>query len=660
MFYIHEVLTDRKHGVATVWLLATLGSKSGVRKLNRRNIQEVNVPKACETIINPAAPMALRLQSSLLYGVSRACEKQCEYLHADTETIFRVMNQELHGTRRLDIDLEGEKTKSTAENLNLQDDPTFVPELVLQTFDIDLSDLPGFELSLAGDSQERNNFSPHTSQGSQGVPRLDLRSPIESSGIGGFQLPGAGDTEHVTLGFGDDEGFDPNVDFGFDAEGNLVDLSEHPTGTLTARGTPGPLVLGSDASARRRVEDEHAGAARQALLGDADKMDLDDLPALQYDDLSDDHPMPTTPQQPTESYEGSVEAVASLRPQQRAPRVIPMDHDTTLRNTTIKEWGLSYVPHMVEARDRRILQKANFQAKRNAEYWVAGVGLGGVGATMKEGSFGPLSMFFGDDLINAIVPASETPSTPTGTRKRSRTAFEEGETEEEVRRTRDEVEAAMGYDDEMVHAPEDEVEVAREAQPELEDISIMMPWNVTASVRGSSAHRLSSIARIASSIKGLTSLGTTGAHPDIRRRDTESPLVGRGTSLANQQIFQLGGTGFSSDFVGHDDFALGADELSEGEQERLQLQTESQVQRAALDRESDNFLTFIQAGVDAKQEIEDDVEHVTFEELLPPETTSRMIAAQGLFHVLALGSKNMVRAEQEEIFGDIQIRLIEG
>ena len=47
-------------------LVATLGSKSALKKVNRKAILEVNVPKTCETIITPEAPMALRLQGSLL------------------------------------------------------------------------------------------------------------------------------------------------------------------------------------------------------------------------------------------------------------------------------------------------------------------------------------------------------------------------------------------------------------------------------------------------------------------------------------------------------------------------------------------------------------------------------------------------------------------
>ena len=47
-------------------LVATLGSKSTLKKINRKAILDVNVPKACQAIQAPEAPMALRLQSNLL------------------------------------------------------------------------------------------------------------------------------------------------------------------------------------------------------------------------------------------------------------------------------------------------------------------------------------------------------------------------------------------------------------------------------------------------------------------------------------------------------------------------------------------------------------------------------------------------------------------
>jgi hypothetical protein len=49
-------------------LVATLGARSShSKKLTRKAITEVDVSKACGTIMEPEAPMALRLQSNLMF-----------------------------------------------------------------------------------------------------------------------------------------------------------------------------------------------------------------------------------------------------------------------------------------------------------------------------------------------------------------------------------------------------------------------------------------------------------------------------------------------------------------------------------------------------------------------------------------------------------------
>jgi hypothetical protein len=79
-------------------LVATVG-KGRQRKLNRKTLQGVNIPKACEKILDPGAPLALRLQGNLLYGVSRVFSHQCNYVLADAGktqsdmmTFFRCLN----------------------------------------------------------------------------------------------------------------------------------------------------------------------------------------------------------------------------------------------------------------------------------------------------------------------------------------------------------------------------------------------------------------------------------------------------------------------------------------------------------------------------------------------------------------------------------------
>jgi hypothetical protein len=59
----NTLITDR----LLARLVATLGSKSNLKKVSRKAILDVDVVKTCDTIIEPAAPMALRLSSNLLW-----------------------------------------------------------------------------------------------------------------------------------------------------------------------------------------------------------------------------------------------------------------------------------------------------------------------------------------------------------------------------------------------------------------------------------------------------------------------------------------------------------------------------------------------------------------------------------------------------------------
>lgn len=64
----------------------------------------VNLKKACETIIEPDAPMALRLQSNLLYGVSRVYTQKWDYLLSDTQAIHTSIRTFLNATKGSQID----------------------------------------------------------------------------------------------------------------------------------------------------------------------------------------------------------------------------------------------------------------------------------------------------------------------------------------------------------------------------------------------------------------------------------------------------------------------------------------------------------------------------------------------------------------------------
>lgn len=91
-------------------MIATTG-KSAQRKITKRAIKDVNVPKACKSITHPEAPLALRLQGNLLYGVSRVFEQQTGYVLLDAERIQVAMLAHFRTMKENNLDPQGGKTK---------------------------------------------------------------------------------------------------------------------------------------------------------------------------------------------------------------------------------------------------------------------------------------------------------------------------------------------------------------------------------------------------------------------------------------------------------------------------------------------------------------------------------------------------------------------
>ena len=84
-----------------------------------------------------------------------------------------------------------------------------------------------------------------------------------------------------------------------------------------------------------------------------------------------------------------------------------------------------------------------------------------------------------------------------------------------------------------------------------------------------------------------------------------------------------------------------------------------------MNQEAVNFFDFVRETIEAlppPSPVAGDEEgrakmmrRVEFEQLLPPREHSTVIAAQGLHHVLALATKNLLEVEQREAFGGIRI-----
>ncbi|KAJ2955699.1 hypothetical protein NQ176_g11382 [Zarea fungicola] len=248
MFYSNQILTSTQYGVATIWLVATVGKGSHQKRVNKRAIQDVNVPRACEKILDPGAPLALRLQGNLLYGVSRVFADQCSYVLSDAEKTQSDMMTFFRALKSSDLDLPAAKAKRAS--ITLQDDPDFDPMSQLPPLDMNIIDTDWLAVPSQGSANKYSQMTPlqqYTSRCSsvhRQTTLINLEIPPSSHSAGSYRLPshlGRSSSPQSKLGVvgqqddnmpdfipfqADDFDTIAVIDLNFDGDGNLVDIVE--------------------------------------------------------------------------------------------------------------------------------------------------------------------------------------------------------------------------------------------------------------------------------------------------------------------------------------------------------------------------------------------------------------------------------------------------
>jgi meiotic recombination protein REC8 len=396
----------------------------------------------------------------------------------------------------------------------------------------------------------------------------------------------------------------------------------------------------------------------------ADQMDMD-FP-IYGDDLPEGEAFSSSAQQQSsqrsEIVESSDTFAAPMR-RRRAPRTLPTDAAVELRNKDLAEWNTNYRANMKAAAREKIKNRVAAQAKKNAEYYVWG-GIGGIGRIFNGQGLNPFDMFVGDNLFELVTGVSRKKVAGT---KHDRDSGIDDATQEESRRVRQktgEPEIGRGADDEGFFMPgvdDIPVELPREAVSALDDQQLFsaMPWNISASIRGSSAIPRSGRVGMIGSVE-------QGRHGT--RLVSASPLHGRGQPSAFEGLKNL----TSDADYGGDEFGLPGP--SSGFLEPAAPRETSARVKEALSTEGENFLTFVTESIAEKRnraqaDLEPmsnilqaeaaaaGIEDITFEELLPPAENTKMIACQGLMMVLALGTKDVLDVQQPEDFGEINLKL---
>ncbi|RHZ55778.1 hypothetical protein CDV55_102379 [Aspergillus turcosus] len=721
MFYSHEILTSPEHGVATIWLVATLGSRSITRRLNKKAILDVDVPKACEVIMDPAAPMALRLQGNLLYGVARVHNQQCHYTLTDVQAMhdrLRSMLGAIAGTA-----LDPTAGKARPDQLILPYDPSFLPE----------NNLPGLGLDFLGlnpskeerTSQQSSFQLPMTPDLSLTVDSRNssLQLDFSSQDLILRDIHGFGSESEMTnsvqrtvqLGrmaasaLNDEEGILLQPDFDFDEDGNLIELGGVNAAAGVEKRSPGWF-------------DAQAPVTGEVKEGELNDISWDYQPMLADEGMQaiTEHGQPTAvinrdtsmPQAPEVRHSEDVENAsdtreATMRRTRRIPKAVATDSQTALRNTELAQYNNEYVQNMVTALQQKLKNKVPTQAKKNAVFWVFGQGIGSVGVGLGISHVQhPLHFFSGETLYASLTNVERSKK-----RKGSPSTTEDSDADSETRRVRrrGESEEQLGrggifHDDNNVH---DDIEIGRHASSVLRDDSSQMPWNITASVRSSRLGlSATSIFRGFGSISDFSAQGIRDSAANVpplaapgrarSRLTSASPLAGRGFQYDLEGLAIPGTQEDDVNFLEDIDLAgyleseldVGTNAEPKDETDRKRAAFHGRLLKSSMDQESLNFLEFLNlqleepardsAGQDTVYASDagflrleaSDGKEVSFSTLLPPETTSHAVATHGLMHILTLATKGFLSVHQEPYedesteeygvrykFGEIYLRL---
>ncbi|ORX39397.1 Rec8 like protein-domain-containing protein [Kockovaella imperatae] len=126
MFYSEELLSRKNGAFSIVWLVATMGQ--GSKKITRKDLHSVDLPKTCELIAEPPEPMALRLSGNLLVGVARVYKGNYDVFFSDVTDFHTQLRRSLTvqaasagvpaGTTSIDLPGEG---KSRIDYITFED-----------------------------------------------------------------------------------------------------------------------------------------------------------------------------------------------------------------------------------------------------------------------------------------------------------------------------------------------------------------------------------------------------------------------------------------------------------------------------------------------------------------------------------------------------------
>ena len=603
------------------------------------------------------------------------------------------------------------------------DDPAFLADIPALDFDLNFDNVLNIDSQHSLVSSVRSRSGSGTQLGIQSSQNNMLEIHIPSSaprGTPAYRLPPmpfgssahktpsaagyAGGINNISHSYDEDGmGLLDELDFEFDADGGMVEGDAEERARVRSGAAPRASrnyagIGRADSAASDRVRQEH----EDALVGRLDRMELNldedgDFNMMQMEEdlvlpdadafqpqprqrVSSEHLTSELSEVPTPGMAEFAVPVKKKRAKVAPKKAITDTEAISYRNADFRSWQENYANNMATQRDAKRNNAIKNHAKANADVFLFGNGIGGIGrviTSVSNGAAHPLAWLQGDMLRNLIVGEPTSPSSPEQARKRRLSVSSTVEADEQARKRRhseEDPEAQRGHDEELppldddlaLLGLDDSAEMGRDAPtPLAEHQSSAMPWNVSSSLKSFRAGDLS-LPR-PRGVRASSIVSHRAGPPS--RVSAQSPLVGRGRLLSDFEDIRRDESPSPPErgrdqFTGTSDnaiLALVEDEFEmHGPAAAVDTQTagNSQWLAEALETESYNFLEFVK---NTAMEIEIDEEiigadvegevgktWVGFEKMFPPKHgTTKIVAAQAFYHVLSLATKNLLGVKQE-------------
>ncbi|KAF9298461.1 hypothetical protein BGZ88_006566 [Linnemannia elongata] len=142
MFYSKEILARKDTQLGLIWLAATLGPRSGINKLSKKEVKGVNIVKSCKDISQPVEPFALRFSSNLMVGITRVYSQQYNFYYSDVSNTWMRLKRDLAAVQSENLDMVNPGAKIDAitfgYDLTIEQD-LFRPVNIVQNYEIEVA-----------------------------------------------------------------------------------------------------------------------------------------------------------------------------------------------------------------------------------------------------------------------------------------------------------------------------------------------------------------------------------------------------------------------------------------------------------------------------------------------------------------------------------------